>query len=169
MEVLACGTHDHIEWMENVGHCKACYMWAMTRSLNSETHIGWGDIEWFCEQYLESLKTPEQKAAEMVAKEKATKDMTVKAHLCHMENVYVNRKGALKRVPLPCKYFCYKGVYGAPTPGGGTWADGCEAHLKGLCPAYHPDEPEWNNIVATHKNRKDPGHGTTWRETKRRT
>ncbi len=122
----------------------------------------WGDIESYCDEYRESIKTPEQKAAEMVAKETAAKKMVVKAHLCHMENAFVNRKGTLKRIPVPCKYFCHKGEYGTPTPGGGIWVDGCEAHLKGICPAYHPDEREWAETVAADKARKSNKTGS-WR------
>lgn len=125
----------------------------------------WGDIEGYREEYREMLKTPEEKMVEEAAKKKAAKDMTVKAHLCHMEIAFVNRKGVLKRVPVPCKYFCHKGEYGVPTPGGGTWVEGCEAHLKGMCPAYHPDEREWEEMIAADKARKAAGGGKTgtWR------
>jgi hypothetical protein len=163
MEVLPCSIHEnmgdkfdlgHCDWRENVGHCNACYQRAMFRAMNAGNYITWGDVESYRDQYRESLKTPEEKAAEMVVKEKAAKEMTVKAHLCHMKLAFVSRKGALKRVPVPCKYFCHGGVFGAPTPGGGTWVEGCEAHLKGLCPAYHPDEPEWAEMVAAAKAKK---------------
>ena len=153
-------------WRETVGACEACYTWALFESLKSDSYITWGDIESYRDEYRESLKTPEEKAAEEAAKEETAKKMTVKAHLCHMENAYVNRAGVLKRIRVPCKYFCHKGVIGAPTPGGKNWVAGCEAHLKKLCPAYHPDEKEWGEVVAEHEAKKASGGGKAgrWRD-----
>lgn len=170
MGVSPCSAHRDdrygvVCWRETVGACEACYKWALFESLNPNGYITWGDVESYRDEYRESLKTPEEKAAEEVAKEKAAKEMVVKAHLCHMEGAFKDRKGNLKRIQRPCKYFCHKGVYGDPTPGGGTWVAGCEAHLKGLCPAYHPNEPEWPKMVEEDKARKEAGGGKTgnWR------
>ena len=156
MEVLPCSTHSHFEWRETVGACDACYMQALFRStIASDFNVmSWGDIEGHREEYRESLKTPEGKAAEEAAKVEKRNEMKVEAHFQHLKNAYVNRKGAVKKIDRPCKYFCHHGEYGRPTPGGEGWVEGCSAHLKGLCPAQHPDELGWAMAVEKDKEFK---------------
>ncbi len=159
MEILPCVTHN--SWENMVGPCDACYLWALSRSTMSSDNMSWGDVLSFREDYLESLKSPEEKAAEEAAKKKATEEMVVNAHLCHVENAYVNRKGQVKKISVPCRYFCHQGNYGVPAPAGNGWIEGCHAHTKGICPAIHPDEPDWDKVVAADKVRK--AGGKTWR------
>jgi len=159
MEVLPCSAHNHFEWRETVGACNACYMWALSRSTYA-SGMTWGDIEVYREEYRESMKTPEEKTVEEAVKKEKSQEMKFEAHFQHLRNAYVDhRKGTVKKIDRPCKYFCHHGEYGRPTPAGEGWSAGCAAHLKGLCPAYHPDEKGWEEAVEKDKAYKAAGGG----------
>lgn len=162
MEVLPCVTHNN--WGEMIGPCNACYMWALFRSTVSSDYMTWGDVISIQEEYLESLKSPEEKAADEVVKVKKDHTRILQVYEYKL-NTYADRKGKVNEIDSPCKYFCHGGEYGVPTPANGPWKAGCQNPAK--CPFRHPDHPRWSLAVEADKLRKAAGGGkpaNSWRK-----
>lgn len=177
---------EHKYWQEHLD-CICCQGRAAYMSVEWKGYGGpsWGYIISMVDQYVEDQKTPEQKQKEREEREEDTRQGIISYFLQKQEfrymkkvpvgnnkehsgrkNKKVEKVEVLVRIRRPCKYFCHKGVYGAEMPGDRIYPSGCTAHKNHLCPAYHPDEPEWNEIVEEDKQRKlsPPDKNNDWRQ-----
>jgi len=142
----------------------------------------WGDI-WLDEQDAEFARLSEhdqrmrmlleaskaREASEALARAAALSEMA------KARSLVCDRSGKIKVAKLkmlPCRYFKFRGVLGAPEPAGTnkkgvSWLSGCELHHCGKCRAagkapgscgvcgccefIHPDQAEWKQFTEAAK------------------
>jgi hypothetical protein len=142
----------------------------------------WGDI-WLDEQDAEfaRLSEHEQRMRTLLAASKAREASEALARaaalseMAKARSLVCDRSGKIKvakQKMLPCRYFKFRGVLGAPEPAGTnkkgvSWLSGCELHHCGKCRAagkapgscgvcgccefIHPDQAEWKQFTEAAK------------------
>lgn len=142
----------------------------------------WGDI-WLDEQDAEfaRLSAHEQRMKMLLEASKAREASEALARaaalseMAKARSLVCDRSGKIKVAKLkmlPCRYFKFRGVLGAPEPAGTnkkgvSWLSGCELHHCGKCRAagkapgscgvcgccefIHPDQAEWKQFTEAAK------------------
>ena len=127
-----------------------------------DSQLLWGDV------YMDEL---EEEEARMDANQRRMRDLLEGAarreanealaraaalsEIAKAKSILCDRSGKMKKATVmrPCRYFNFKGQLGTPEPGGVNkkgvaWLAGCELHRNGCCEFVHPDQPEWQQILA---------------------
>jgi hypothetical protein len=142
----------------------------------------WGDI-WLDEQDAEFARLSEhdQRMRTLLSASKAREASEALARaaalseMAKARSLVCDRSGKIKVAKLkmlPCRYFKFRGVLGAPEPAGTnkkgvSWLSGCELHHCGKCRAagkapgscgvcgccefIHPDQAEWKQFTEAAK------------------
>ena len=142
----------------------------------------WGDI-WLDEQDAEfaRLSANQQRLRMLLEASKAREASEALARaaalseMAKARSLVCDRSGKIKVAKLkmlPCRYFKFRGVLGAPEPAGTnkkgvSWLSGCELHhcgkcraagkapgscgICGCCEFIHPDQAEWTQFTEAAK------------------